>query len=286
MRTIFYLIIISIVLESNPIGAQKLVQEGNQWNVYYPPTFEPSFHTSLIGIMNDTIIDSIVYNKLGIKQSINNEEFVFNNSYMREDSTKKVYLKNGNQEEFVLYDFSLDTGDTISFDSYCSLVVTEIDSIALNNGEKRKRMKLDGINTPYESTFWIEGIGSVLGVDSHIINFCAFDAPAVLLCFYSDDELLYPESPPSCYLTDVNELIVDPNITIYPNPFDDQITFTDTERIFDNYYIYDTQGKLVLEGNVESDLTEIHTKKLKGGVYYLTLVTDNGHFYTEILVRN
>jgi len=274
---------IFFIFSINCIG-QKLVQEGNQWNVYYPPTFDPTYSTSIFNIGNDTILDGESYHKLMLKQNETESESIFNNTYLREDTTKKVFIKYGNSEESILYDFGMELGDTIVNSFYCSMRVVAIDSVQLNNGEARKRYQFEGIESVYSTTYWIEGIGSVLGLDSHFFNFCLFDVPAQLLCFYENEELLYPENPPSCFLTDVDEL-VETKVNIYPNPFHDKIIIEDVNKTFKEVMVYNTMGQLVKQTNLKTSKVEISLTKLVQGVYYLTLVDERGEMYTERIIH-
>lgn len=264
--------------------SQQLVKPGNQWNIHYPPTFEPSFSTDLVSFLNDTIIDGLSYLKVGTKSSPSDPEFVFNNSFMREDSTKKVFLKQGSGDEFLLYDFGLELGDSITFSSYCSLMVVAIDSVQLNNGEMRKRYEFEGIDTPYTTTYWIEGIGSDLGLLTHFFNFCLFDVPAQLLCFYENEELLYPNDPPSCFLTQVNDLPDDLKVDIYPNPFEDHITIDDPDFIFKSVQIFNSVGQLLVTKTLNSSFNKISLHELEIGIYYLNLADENGNVFTKRIV--
>ena len=62
----------------------------------------------------------------------------------------------------------------------------------------------------------------------------------------------------------------DLEIKVYPNPFDESISFIPNIQ-FDNIIIYDVNGKKVLEtsGNI------INTKSLKKGIYILKLYKSN-----------
>ena len=124
--------------------------------------------------------------------------------------------------EFLLYDFSLDIGDTTTvasffFDNYIELwrVVRKESIVILGNGDQlslsdndsvmslldgslRKRMLLEII--PEYNCFevrgaqmWIEGIGSSNGVFTHSQTTCQIaDLPFVqLLCFQQNEDILY-----------------------------------------------------------------------------------------------
>lgn len=274
---------ILFIFSINCIG-QKLLQEGNRWNVYYPPTFDPNYSTSIFSVGNDTILDGESYHKLMLKQNETGSESIFNNTYLREDTTKKVFIKYGDAPESVLYDFGMELGDTIANSFYCSMKVVAIDSVQLNNGEARKRYQFEGIESAYNTTYWIEGIGSILGLDSHFFNFCLFDVPAQLLCFYQNEELLYPANPPSCFLTDIDELD-EVDFKIYPNPFHDKIIIENANKTFTEVMIYNTMGQMVKQIKFKSSKVEISLAEIEQGIYYLALADEKGMMHTTRIIH-
>ena len=95
-------------------------------------------------------------------------------------------------DEFLLYDFTLQVGDIIKSTasegalSYPDgLTVIQIDTVTLENGEKRKRFFFNGTDP------WIEGIGSTSGLfadaTAHPTNYTVVD----LVCFKKGNEILY-----------------------------------------------------------------------------------------------
>ena len=72
------------------------------------------------------------------------------------------------------------------------------------------------------------------------------------------------------------------NITIYPNPSSD-ILYFQSEKIFEKYYIYSSDSKLLLEGNINSN--GILIDKLNSGVYFLRLINGTENNYL-MFVKN
>lgn len=120
---------------------------------------------------NDTTINGKVFKTIKARYPENSEQLQYIGS-IRTDS-KKVYanvvLGVDTINDVLLYDFSVEKGDTVwglplssTANLYTELnmtkVVTGTDSIELLNGEKRKRIYIDGTEP------WIEGIGSVNGL--------------------------------------------------------------------------------------------------------------------------
>jgi hypothetical protein len=122
----------------------------------------------------DTVIEDLKYKKVYIQD--NDSIADFNNAYyfaaVREDTMAgKVYFRSeyyySDGQEHLLYDFSVDVGDTVRFYSLWSglqkkeMTVKSIDSILIDN-HYRKRINFDHENSGEES--WIEGIGSTHGL--------------------------------------------------------------------------------------------------------------------------
>lgn len=193
-------------------------------------------------LYGDTIIDEIKYGKIYKQTSDSLFEFDINKAEyfcaIRNDvENKRVYgiykeelpichwgygLEPASEKEMLLYDFSVNVGDTVTvvnFDeaelagyiSYVKFVREEVlsiyifdgnggyeflhlnnnDSIVkLTNNEQRKRILMRGINDPIDQ-YWIEGIGSSDGPFVH--NFFDFleYSPKRLLCYSENDEYLY-----------------------------------------------------------------------------------------------
>lgn len=74
-------------------------------------------------------------------------------------------------------------------------------------------------------------------------------------------------------------------ISIYPNPFNDQlIIHVDNPEEVETYQVVDVNGNLVYSGNINSNNTTIQTDQLAAGVYFIRLVSDQ-KIITEKLIR-
>lgn len=279
-----HLILIILALMSFHSNAQSLVEINNQWNIAVYPTFSPDTSSYSVRIGEDTLLNNISYNKIYYSNDLLNTNWVFDNTYVREDSTKKVFLKKGALDDVLLYDFSLQKNDTFLIEDVCNLIVNEVDSVMLNNGELRKRLKLGIKDEPnWGEEYWIEGIGSNFGVISHF-GFCYFDYSDRFLCFYSDSELLYPENPPSCFITPVKE-IKQNSIKIFPNPFQDFLYIENEELNIESYIVYDVAGKLIENGSLEGMNNQINLEQSKSGFYILLLRDKEGNLYSQKLIK-
>lgn len=265
------------------ISAQKLVQEGNQWNISVS-SFFPLTTSFSVRIGEDTIINNTNYHKIYYSADTLNTAWEFQNEWVREDSTKKVFLKSGNQPEMIYYDFELKVNDSILIDHFCHLRVINIDSIQINNGEHRKRLTLQNINDPFPMVqYWIEGIGTNLGVFDHHL-FCYVDLYLELLCFYANGELLYPKNPPTCFITKTKD-ISENKIKIYPNPVSDILNIENVDNQIQSYVLYDFTGSLVSKGDVESQSFFIPMYTLPDGLYQLFVRDKQGNTFIQKVIK-
>lgn len=269
----------------NFTGAQLLVEEGNQWNVAIYPTFTPNTSSYSLRIGEDTLVGDQSYHKVYHSSDSLNREWNFYGNLLRQDSTGKVYRKQRDVPEFLLYDFGLQVNDTIQLNEYCTLRVLEVDSIVLNNGEQRKRLKLTKADDPrWGEQYWIDGIGSEFGMLSHF-GYCYTDYADGLLCFYQNGELLYPENPPSCFITGVEKLEELTSVNVFPNPFSGYLIIEDEEKRMERYLIYNNLGQYVQGGLINNSFSRIELEGLPKGFFYLVLRDREGRRYSTRLVK-
>ncbi len=129
-----------------------------------------NYSASKMFTSGDTIINSITYKKLDQEQSmIPNSECFF--GYLREDTaTQRIYfMDNLLSPEVLLYDFSLQVGDSIYYDFVVQqwyytngyYTVDSIVNITINAGQRRL-FYLRNHSTPFPPQYpmeWIESVG-------------------------------------------------------------------------------------------------------------------------------
>jgi hypothetical protein len=119
---------------------------------------------------------------------------------IREDtSTKQVFFRLGDNEGLI-YDFSLETGDTVEVNNlytyYHGISLMKVDSTdsIFIAGEMRKRYFLNTVYSPsyYPVETWIEGIGSLFGLMHSGIGAYPFGGGDLnLLCLSRNDTAIY-----------------------------------------------------------------------------------------------
>lgn len=202
--------------------------------------------------------------------------------FFREED-QKVYEYYQNRE-FILYDFSLESGQNIEiedpvsgYEVLLSASSHHQDSIVLLNGEKRKVIGLDCEGHQPAGIKWIEGIGSLDGFLSSYLS-CAFDINSTLQCFYINDELVYmnPESG-ECWTVSSKHVHLN-DFKVWPNPGSD-IVRIEAPVEFDRIRIYSIV--IGYSHKVEVYNKTLNISGLPGGIYVLEFEK-----YGEIIGRN
>lgn len=197
---------------------------------------------------------------------------------IRQDTTnKKVYIiPPSNDTECLLYDFTLQIGDTVkgylqSF-NFGYDIVEAIDSILIDN-TYRTRWK---INSCYE-IYLIEGIGSTYGL-FQLSPGCVSDLPYFNMnCFRQNNEVIYTDSSTSCALiTSTNSVEnISSNLIIYPNPSTGTFTVSNSNGTIKEIIISDLMGKFILQQHVDKQ-TKVNISGLDQGIYFLKIIDNAG----------
>jgi hypothetical protein len=203
--------------------------------------------------------------------------------YLREEN-KKVFCKLGSDsQEFVLYDFGLQVGDTMAlFDLHGGMfwngVVDQVDSVLIG----LKFHKRFHIECPeWHSCLFIEGIGADLG-------FMYCDVPWVdvygnLLCFSQDDTIYETGgsgafTPGNCWLYIGLEENSTGEIVVYPNPASEFIYLTGYEK--SRLELTNLPGMIIRQ----SGLNSMFVGDLKEGVYLLQVFSEKDELLKQVKV--
>lgn len=280
-----HLLCLTSFITNSRLHAQVLVSKENQWNVAIYPTFSPEYKSYAIRLLDDTLVNGLRYRKIYYSYDKQNSLWEYQNGMLREDTLKRIYYKSEQAAEVLLYDFSLKVKDTFKIPQFCTLQVVEIDTIKLNDGQLRKRLKLMIKDQPiWGHEYWIEGIGSQFGLINHF-NFCETDYADVLLCFYIKGNLIYPMSPLICFITENDEASNEPGIKLFPNPFYSYIEFESNNSQFKSFKLTTLTGKVLLTGQFEEANSKINTETLISGIYFLIGEADNGKQCVSRLIK-
>ncbi len=288
MKTIFKILVVGIISSYSVYTSAQQYQpvlENTYWNVLLG-----NGKTDSVGLGNDTIMGGKVYRK------INSRFFtllpLIDSFFIREDTLlQKVWVKFADSSETLLYDFSLQPGDSIKLKGWFgkmgfdpSLFGIEawfkLDSISIRiyQGIQRKVYYLsNGLS-------WVSGIGSTWGLLStyspglFLSNFaiCNRNFNYYLLCTHQNGVLKYKDCT-ECNMTMNLSGVDDPEkklLVVYPNPASDQITIEVTDFSDHNlrFVLLDATGRTVSNGMV-GDKTRVSLQGLQNGVYTLSITS-------------
>ena len=248
----------------------------------------------------DTVMSGIRYKKMFFSNNGDtNNAYYYGGIY--EDSLRRVWYKGekpphiedihspayvpptSNNYSCMLYDFSLEVGDTIDHQFMINTdaeVVSLIDTIEIG-GVLRKRIHFEN-----RDFTWIEGIGSSFGLlcyngETPTCDICPHN---LLLCYIQDGSLVYHLENlenSECFSTNaITSPESTPSITAYPNPAKDRITFDFGGAQFETLQVINTAGVVVREVRLDGQTQfSLPLNSLPAGVYVYRL--SNGKTATQ-----
>jgi len=269
------------------------------WSEYYEPPLgsgEDPYYHALALFNEDTVINSITYQKLfRLKDTVLNRDKAEYVGGIREDSAKRVYFKGtpidylmpddnvlNENDEVLLYDFSLEEGDTIKFGnetSFFLLTVENIDTLFVNGGA-RKRYYF----SQYPWSSWIEGVGNIRG-----LLFTSGDLPTngiynTLICFKRDGKHEYFNDQFSgCFPGPLANAIGDvdeQSARVFPNPADESVYFENPGNV-ERLSIYSLDGKQLIQQPVsDRERISVSVAAYPPGIYFYKLIGSSGQTKT------
>ncbi|MGB1295175.1 MAG: T9SS type A sorting domain-containing protein [Flavobacteriales bacterium] len=260
----------------------------------------------------DTIVDSVEYviyvNKkfsrryhYGTSNPINQGHISSNQILLREAQKKVFYYDMDSLTERMLYDFSLDVGDSIAVfdgnsDSYRYKKIEEVDSILIGN-QWRKRQR---INAPdgycyHDHIYFIEGIGSHIGVKYDEITAGLSGCSVQLNCFTHNDTTFvidgsggYNTIDGSCLIQNIStHELVEPQLDLFFDQSNQTLHYNSTQYNPVHFiYVFDVWGRMALRFNNLDHSNEINLKALPTGVYLLQVNFKNkSTISTKVLIH-
>ena len=183
-----------------------------------------------------------------------------------------------NNQEEILYDFSLEQGDT--FDEFTA----SVDYISIN-GQDHKRIVLTKYNSNYDlylTQTWIEGVGS----DAHPFRptFNMYNGLSAsggysinVVCSFQDGQHVYGNEDCLAMLNTDEAAIADFKIDFSPNPVATTFNINATATLQNaTFKLYNLQGQLVKEiSNLSGNKITVNRENLTSGLYFAQLFENN-----------
>lgn len=194
--------------------SQEIVDANKLWsiaNIHCQP-WGNAYSTFFYKFEGDTVVQDTAYQKVMISTDELHENWDFFGAFIREENGQ-VFYRELYQEEGLIYDFSLQIGDTVLVNNTRALeaihlVLNQVDSVPAQSGYV-ERWQLSCVEYPDQTETWIRGIGSMAGVmNSSVDIFGGLCGLYVLLCSSDFGNTVYqnPEFE-SCWLviTDIGD---------------------------------------------------------------------------------
>jgi hypothetical protein len=296
MKNIVFIIFLLVI---NNAIAQPYIPfptDSAQWSVRHTINSPFSQSTVQYKMKGDTLLNGIIYHKvyysLDLAYSSSNQAL---HCFVREDTTKKVYVKypfgsSMDTTEFVLYDFNLAIGDTFAIklfnfttDSILKFELTSRFSYPTltDTSEDYQLQALAPSFWPCTVALgleWISGVGAWLGPFYNEIPQDGCDGGSYeISCFWHRGN--YVLGGTFCdYATGINEEANRTNILLYPNPANEEINivFNDISHATALVEISDIHGKLIERVSLKSGVPyNYNAAALPKSVYMVSLYIDN-----------
>ncbi|MBQ8959032.1 MAG: T9SS type A sorting domain-containing protein [Bacteroidales bacterium] len=272
-----------------------LVGEGKQWNEVLTYVPWPPIHreTNAYKMDGDTLLEGTSYMKLFTTkdEQYDNWEFcgLIRETYEGQVFYRKYRWDHGFEAETMLYDFSMQPGDSICYDESCCLLLLRKNDTIFDDGSIRKRYDFQYKEHGYlweKYETWIEGIGSELGLlrsGSLSLVGGTYD----LLCYYEDEDLVW-QNPNfnSCYISadGVEENEKESLIAVYPNPVGELLHIIYLQESTPTVIkLYDLQGRLVR--TQRNGLESLDMSQLPAGTYTIRVTLEDGKVFSDKVVK-
>jgi len=273
----------------------------SQWSL------NPNQDLAQIEIIGDTLIGNRLCSVMGL---YNEDVFVEGSQLIcfYEEENEFVYFYE--DEEFkLLYDFSFSVlpGDTVEYFLPTNFNLYDISSgqgyadpsgnsykyrylepewIQLENGEWLRIMQTMPIPNENGECFEMGRIIDGVGSDRGFLGKNCPSLPSGFSSFfrnYESVDLTYAEAE-GCIVTSVNSVNLS-SVKVFPNPTSDVLRIQSVENEIVRVRLFSTLGHKVLHQEIKNMETNISTKEIAPGIYWLDIGFQDGSSYTEKILK-
>ncbi len=268
--------------------SQSLVKEGRMWsNTSVGTIYGSSYKSYFIKFEGDTLIKEKQY-KIIMRSDDAQHENWYKNGYIREDSSQKVFIYNSQEKkEEILYDFGLETGDSILSHGW----YIKVDSVKYDSyGSLSDTLKF----IFFDYGVWIERIGSVSGVLDGIDYLHPRTGESRnIICYYENNTVIfhYP-SYSSCFPVGVYTKIeedIKQNASIKASYHNHEIILEVINANIQNSSIqlFDLCGKKVFEKKLHGEKQIIISNcGIRSGIYLCCFRNNDVYLSKKIMITS
>lgn len=258
-------------------------------------------------LCGDTLIGNHLYAKI-FSIIFDNQGIESDRLYqggIRGEVDQVYWIKKDEPTEIVLYDWSLESTETIEVETITgtqnTLTAKSNEYITTQDGVLRRVIVFKAIGDNEEEV-WIEGIGSSFGILARGVDLDdSPDYQPFLNCYRFENEIIYsPMNPPlacdfifneNCLSTSIQGGVTKPlEISIYPNPFFHEIVikinrFEQLEQ--PKLKLFDGQGRLKKTIYLQEEKSVINfSKEISKGIYLIEISDDSNRIkYRKKMIR-
>jgi hypothetical protein len=251
--------------------------------------------TTIYGFKGDTLIDEEKWLKIYSSSDSLLTTNLRLKGFIKSTNNFVLFMDINNQID-TLYNFNLSVGDSVLYDlgSWTEYIpISDIDSIQIN-GQFYKRFKFAEPKGPNAfdilNEIWIEGIGSIHGplFPAESRKFSTETPDSIeLTCSHSNGQLYWQNSSYNdCFVNIMLSIVENHTIdfNIFPNPFNDIVTFNlnNSQTIY--IVVYNCQGQKLISKRIDSYDSAIDLRNLPFGLYILRYDFD-GQTGTKKLIK-
>ncbi len=215
------------------------------------------------------------YNQLLIAYSEFSENWQSTGTFIREEDNR-LYEFGGGVDQ-IIYDFNIVKGDTFHLGNEFvvhDLVVEDLDTISLMNGDLKRRWTLQPIKPVDEhidnTIIWIERIGNVKGLRANLLPWTFDWDSSAVLCVYLINSIVYdnPDVDLCWIMSTSTKEERQNNLLVVPNPAADEIRILGIDQKIEVIRIYNNLGGLVFEGQDD----RIQLMDFPAGYYHVVAI--------------
>lgn len=286
--------------------SQTFTAEGNEW-IQKGENLVGWKYPVYIEMQGDTIINGKIYSSAYFED----QEYIPVPEYIgavreENDSVYVIPANADSSEEFLIYDWTVIIGDTLKSNAFSWIVVEDILTINLLNGEERKQFDCGRYRVQFNDTIRspltiIEGVGCTdYGFLLNPLfnlppgNFQLFSSPEDIRCYLNNSELLWQNEEvvdcDSVIVATEENIVSNHTFSIIPNPVIDRLEVKLPQGMtgeVTNFLVLDMKGQIVknITKSFLFGVLEVDVSGLPPGLYFLALSNNELQRYTSKFIK-